>query len=145
MKKFLLLLAFVFMFTGLSLAEVENYYATSNTVSFSSTTIVTFNTIINTLFLRNESTTDSVFVFYKKSDIGWNDNFTFYTTPVISYTGTGVVIPSGNSVRLSPSSSNRWSEITLHVKTDKICVVQPRSPSENIGVTYVAETDRKQP
>ena len=145
MKRILVALAFVFLFTGLASAEVENYYATSNTVSFSTTTIVTFNTIINTLFLRNESTTDSLFVFYKKSDIGWNDDFTFYTTPEISYTAAGVVIPSGNSVRLSPSSTNRWSEITLHVKTDKIAIVQQRSPSANIGVTYIAETDRRQP
>ena len=146
LKRLVLMVAFVLLFTGIVNAEmIENYYATSNTVSFSTTTIVTFNTIINSLFLRNESTTDSLFVFYKKSDIGWNDNYTVYTIPVISYTLTGIVVPSGNCARLSPSSTSRWSEITLNAKTDTICVVQPRSPSANIGITYVAETDRKQP
>lgn len=104
---------------------------TANTISFNTTGfIVTFNSVCNCVFVSNESTTDSLWIWYR--NIGWNADQTFYTMPTVST----AYIASDSTVRILPDSS-----ISIDIKTDKIGFDSAGSGT----LSYIATSDRGQP
>ena len=131
MKRFVLALMIVALFGGIAYASASPTFVTSNTVSFNTTqVVVTFNTTVDKIFIRNEGTAgnNGVWVTLTGQNIGWNYGGTKYTMPVAAASGDTVIIPGSSS-------------ITYECKTDKIGIVG----KGNGTVTYIATSETNRP
>ena len=130
MKKLLIgLLSFALLTVSfVCVSFAKEVYVTSNTVSFSTTSmIVTFNTVVNKILVINESSSDIVQVEFDGSRIGWNGAKTTYT------------MPDQWDFRLQPNSS-----VSLDISTDKIGLKGRAVGSTGTGtITYLATSDRR--
>lgn len=130
MKRFVLAVILVFVMSGIAFASATPYYASGNTVSFNTAAlVVTFNTIVDKIYIKNETMTGSpsLSVSLTGQNIGWGYDGVRYTMPSKA---------SGDTVLLANNTS-----ITYEAKTDKIGFIG----SGNGTVTYLVTSERKQP
>lgn len=107
MKKIILVLVLMLFAIPAFGANVDTYVTASNVSFTTAGKVVTYSTAVNRLMITNDyDSNGDVYITLRQSELGWNSDLTFYTTPVFSggdASGSTVVIPTGNTVVLDIS------------------------------------------